>query len=419
MERRQIDLGLEMCSTRARDGAARPAARAPRGRRREQRDRRTPKHARGKARSAAAGKNGSRRSDPPARTAMKSHRRRHGRAHRSRQERARAGAHRHRSRSAQGREGARHHHRARLRARRRSATCASRSSTCPGTSVSCKHDARRRRRHRLRAAGRRRRRSGDAADARALRHLPAAARPRGIVVLTKADAADADTRELVRRRGARSWSRGSFLERRPIVPVSARTGEGLDQLREACCEAAAARATSGRSAAPRGCRSIARFSMKGFGTVVTGTLVGGQHARRTTSSRCCPAASVREGARAAGARTVARHGRGRAADCDQSRRHRQRPMSVAARRWRRRAYARSHAAADVEIELLPLTRPLRHGARVRVHHGTAEVLARISIAGADAPAIESGGRALARLRLEDQAILTRGDRVILRSYSPP
>jgi selenocysteine-specific elongation factor len=73
---------------------------------------------------------------------------------------------------------------------------------------------------------------------------------------------------------------------------------------------------------------------------------------------------------------------------------------------------------DVELELLPGARPIRHGARLRVHHGTAEVLARVSLAGPDALMAPAGGRAPARLRLESPAVLTRGDRLILRSYSP-
>jgi selenocysteine-specific elongation factor len=84
---------------------------------------------------------------------------------------------------------------------------------------------------------------------------------------------------------------------------------------------------------------------------------------------------------------------------------------------------------DAEIDLLRSARPLKHGARVRVHNGTAEVLGRVSIAGpstaakaaGDQPAdeIASGGAALVRLRLETPAVLTRGDRFIIRAYSPP
>src|SRR5690606_27320543 len=77
------------------------------------------------------------------------------------------------------------------------------------------------------------------------------------------------------------------------------------------------------------------------------------------------------------------------------------------------------------------SRPIRNGARVRVYQGTSELMARITVGaevGADVQAtgdatatvnaIEPGRRAFARLRLEVPAVLTRGDRFVLRSYSP-
>ena len=74
---------------------------------------------------------------------------------------------------------------------------------------------------------------------------------------------------------------------------------------------------------------------------------------------------------------------------------------------------------DAEIDLLPSAKPLKHGARVRLHNGTAEVLGRVSIAGASIGEIAPGATALVRVRLESPAVLTRGDRFIIRAYSPP
>ncbi|HUU34535.1 MAG TPA: SelB C-terminal domain-containing protein, partial [Vicinamibacterales bacterium] len=71
---------------------------------------------------------------------------------------------------------------------------------------------------------------------------------------------------------------------------------------------------------------------------------------------------------------------------------------------------------DARVTMLPAA-GLRHGARVRVHQGTAEVLARVSVAGASG-VVPPGGAADVRLRLEAPATVTRGDRFILRSYSP-
>src|SRR5687768_1835175 len=104
--------------------------------------------------------------------------------------------------------------------------------------------------------------------------------PRGIVVLTKADAADDDTRALVRQDVA-DLVKGSFLAQAPVVEVSANTGEGLDALRSAIVATAA---TIGRRPLDGAARlPIDRaFSMKGFGTVVTGTLVSGRIAADDT-----------------------------------------------------------------------------------------------------------------------------------------
>jgi selenocysteine-specific elongation factor len=85
---------------------------------------------------------------------------------------------------------------------------------------------------------------------------------------------------------------------------------------------------------------------------------------------------------------------------------------------------------DAAIDILPDAKPLKHGARARLHQGTAEIMCRISLIGptperrADgrdrgAFVIQPGERAFARVRLETQAVLVRGDRFVLRAYSPP
>jgi selenocysteine-specific elongation factor len=96
---------------------------------------------------------------------------------------------------------------------------------------------------------------------------------RGLVVVTKTDAAEPGMTELVSDE-VRELVAGSFLEGAPIVPVSARTGDGLDVLRRTIAALA-------REVPTRNDRGAARlpvdraFTMKGFGTVVTGTLVHG------------------------------------------------------------------------------------------------------------------------------------------------
>jgi selenocysteine-specific elongation factor len=83
------------------------------------------------------------------------------------------------------------------------------------------------------------------------------------------------------------------------------------------------------------------------------------------------------------------------------------------------------SCADAVFELLPSSRPLKHGARVRIHQGTTEVLGRLALAGrrgaaADAGEVPSmllpGEHAYVRARLEGPAVLTRGDRFVVRAY---
>ncbi|MGE0862396.1 MAG: selenocysteine-specific translation elongation factor [Vicinamibacterales bacterium] len=238
--------------------------------------------------------------------------------------------------------------------------------------------------------------------------------PRGLVVLTKADLADAETRELVRADVA-ELVEGSFLERAPVIEVSASSGEGLDALRAAI--AAQAASASARPVAHAARLPIDRaFSMKGFGTVVTGTLVSGRirtdeemvllPAARRVKVRGIQVHGAAAAEAAAGQRTAINLGGVEVAQVDRGA-----TLTVpGALSVTRRA--------DAVIELVASAKALKHGARVRLHHGTAEVLGRVSIAG-DGAELPAGGRAFVRLRLERPAVLTRGDRFILRAYSPP
>ena len=122
---------------------------------------------------------------------------------------------------------------------------------------------------------------------------------RGITVLTKSDAVDAETLDVVRLE-VEEFLRGTFLERQPIVAVSSLTGAGLDDLKRAMIAAAA-------EVQPRDSQALARlpidrvFTMKGFGTVVTGTLIAGT-IRREEELEVFPTGRTSSGARSAGAR---------------------------------------------------------------------------------------------------------------------
>src|SRR5262249_27235472 len=75
--------------------------------------------------------------------------------------------------------------------------------------------------------------------------------------------------------------------------------------------------------------------------------------------------------------------------------------------------------ADAVVDVLPDARAIKHGTRVRFHQGTAEIIGRVGIVGPDSLPIQPGGRGFIRLRLEAPAVVARGDRYILRAYSPP
>jgi selenocysteine-specific elongation factor len=242
----------------------------------------------------------------------------------------------------------------------------------------------------------------------------------GFVALTKSDLADAEMLELARME-VRELVAGSFLEGAPIVPVSAKTGDGLDGFRRALVDVASR--TAGRNADGAARLPIDRvFSMKGFGTVITGTLVSGRIAtdtellllprERLVKVRGVQVHGERRAEAFAGQRTAVNLSGVDVGDVARG----QDLVTPGTFEETR--------VADASVELLPDAKPLKHGARVRFHHGTAETLGRIAIVGPLAsasrgvPAIEPGSQAFVRLRLEQPTVLTRGDRYILRAYSP-
>jgi selenocysteine-specific elongation factor len=240
--------------------------------------------------------------------------------------------------------------------------------------------------------------------------------------MTKSDLADEETRELTTLE-IRELVAGSFLEGAPIVSVSARTGEGLDDLRRALKDAAT-RAGRRSDLGPVRLPIDRVFSVKGFGTVVTGTLVSGR-VRPDERLGLEPSAA---GAAPVTVRSVQVHGLRR----DEAAAGQRTAINVAGlevsdvERGQSLVTPGAFATtriADATLELLPGARPLRHGARVRFHQGTAEIIGRVAVIGAAAgggpPVVAPGSRGFVRLRLERPAVLTRHDRYILRAYSPP
>jgi selenocysteine-specific elongation factor len=233
---------------------------------------------------------------------------------------------------------------------------------------------------------------------------------RGLIVLTKTDAAEAPMIDLAEQE-ARDLVKGSFLEGAPILKASARTGEGLDGLKKALL--ALANETSDRAQTGLLRLPIDRvFTLKGFGTVVTGTLTGGRvdvgeelmvlPSERKARVRGLQVHGDTVGFAAAGQRTAMNLAGVLVEDLARG------DVLV------REGTLRSTRLAHVAIQLLDGA-SLKYDARVRVHAGSAEVLGRVKFTETE---LAKGGRTVAEVRFESSVALGRGDRIVLRSYSP-
>jgi selenocysteine-specific elongation factor len=236
---------------------------------------------------------------------------------------------------------------------------------------------------------------------------------RGVVALTKSDLVDADWLALVQEE-VREYLRGSFLDGAALVPVSARTGAGLDDLRAELvrlCDEVPARAADGTFRLP-----LDRvFTIHGFGTVVTGTILGGTikvgdpvvvHPRGLEAKvRGVEVHGTGEGSARAGMRcalNLSGVGKQDLARGD----------VIAAPG----AVAPSHLI-DARFRYLRTSRaPLGRRTRVLVHHTTAQVLATLVLI--DRDQLQPGEEGLVQLHLDLAAPLAAlpGDHFIARGF---
>jgi selenocysteine-specific elongation factor len=235
----------------------------------------------------------------------------------------------------------------------------------------------------------------------------------GIVALTKVDLVESGMADLAEEDVAEAVE-GTFLEGAEVVRVSGKTLEGIDGLRGALVRAAGALPADRAGPWPR--LAVDRvFAKRGFGTVVTGTLQGGS-LRIGDELRAVPDGP------AARVRGLHVHDR----PLDEAPAHRRVAVNLqgASREQLRRGMMLVPRGREVVTQVIDASlrvladapAPVEQAARVRVHHGTAEVLARVRLPGGKA--LDPGRTGAVQLRLERPVSALPGDRFIVRRYSP-
>ena len=234
----------------------------------------------------------------------------------------------------------------------------------------------------------------------------------GIVVITKIDMVDEEMVELVTEE-VRDAVKGSFLENAEILPVSSKTGRGVDQLKAAIHDLSV-------SVRPRPSNRLLRlpidraFSIRGFGTVLTGTLTAGE-VQKDQEIELIP------GGLTAKVRGVQVHGdlTGRAISGQRTALNLQGVDLNEIERGMVVTVPRTFNATqmlDVRLSLLANSKPLKHLVKVRFHQGTKETLARVALSGQDS--LASGETSYAQLRLDEPVFCLHGDTFIIRRFSP-
>ncbi|HEX7879254.1 MAG TPA: selenocysteine-specific translation elongation factor [Candidatus Eisenbacteria bacterium] len=236
---------------------------------------------------------------------------------------------------------------------------------------------------------------------------------RGVVALTKSDMVDADWLDFVTEE-VRDWLAKGPLAGAPIVPVSSKTGAGREAVLEALV-AALAELPERSQGRPARLPVDRVFSVEGFGTVVTGTLWQG-------TLRTGDRVTVEPGNLSARLRSVQVHGH----DVDAA--YAGQRTAVALHGIDKSQVERGHWVVapdsvvasfmiDARLHVVPdAERPLANRQRIRFHLGASEILGRVVLL--DKDELEPGASAMAQLRLEGPVAAERGDRFVLRSYSP-
>lgn len=236
---------------------------------------------------------------------------------------------------------------------------------------------------------------------------------KGICVLTKADIVEADWLEMVKE-DVRTQLEGSFLENAPIIPVSAYTSEGIDELKAvifAMLEQLEEKADKEAFRLP-----IDRvFTIGGFGTVVTGTQIDGelsvgQEVEIFPTNLRTKVKGIQVHSQAVGKSYSGQRVAVNLANLKKEDIHRGNVIAPL------NALSSSYII-DVKLKLLDnISRPLNHRARIRFYYGSAEVLGRVALI--EKEELKAGESAYLQLRLEKPVSLKVGDAFVIRYYSP-
>lgn len=236
---------------------------------------------------------------------------------------------------------------------------------------------------------------------------------KGIIVLTKCDLVDEEFIELVKD-DIREKTKGLFIEGAPIVEVDSVSRRGLDKLVQKIDEISEDIEEKKTDAPSR--MSIDRvFSLKGFGTIVTGTLIEGKISVDDEMTIYPSEKKVK-------VRNLQVHG------CDVKTAYAGQRTAINLSNIKVSEIQRGDVIAqtgsveesmmiDVNISLVEhCKKSLKHWDRIRIFHGTKQILCRIVPLNEDE--IQYGESGYAQLRLEEKIVAKKGDRFIIRSYSP-
>lgn len=239
--------------------------------------------------------------------------------------------------------------------------------------------------------------------------------PAGVVAITKSDLVDREMVDLVHLE-VEELVAGSFMDGAPIIPVSGLAGKGIDRVKAAIREAL--HDVGDRDSSTRVYRlPVDRvFTMKGFGTVVTGTSISGR-LRADAPVEILPAGISSR------VRRIQVHGSNR----DEAIAGERTSLNLAdvsvesvsrGDQVVEPGLLRPSQVLTVELQLLPESPSLRDQARVRFHHFSAELLGSIRLLGTAQHELAPGATAVAQVRLESPITAVAGDRFIVRRYSP-